>query len=308
VLRFFVSVIAFRLSRYVLPIFVLTGFCFADIALIKTAGVAEYEEVRNGLSSTCFENRKEFDLAEDGSNQNEIVQQIRTGNFRALVSVGMQASRLARDQFPGVPVVVTYVPHPEEAGLEGNTIAEIPLVVPMREQFLVMRNIDKKIKRIGVIYTQSANARLIAEARTIAEDQDMLLVPAPIASSQDIQGVLAELLSKIDALWIPPDPSLNSREVIRYIGSTALAKQIPCIGANDRYVRAGAIFTLVTDPIEIGKAAGEVTNQILKGAAPSKVDVPEIQKPKIILNLKAAALLGLTIPQNIQNSAAKIYQ
>jgi len=64
----------------------------------------------------------------------------------------------------------------------------------------------------------------------------------------------------------------------------------------------------VTDPVEAGKAAGDLANQILKGATPAKLSIPELQKPKVILNLKAAGLLGLSIPKNVQNAAAKIYE
>lgn len=296
------------LARFFLAFFLLTSLCFADLAFVKTAGVSEFEEVRNGFSSSCFENRKEFDLAEDGSNESEIIEQIKSGSFRLYVSVGPQATKLIRDHFPGLPMVFSYVPNPDQAGLKGDHVTGIPLNVPIREQFSVLRNIDKKIKRVGVIYTPSVNESLVAGARSIAEDEEFVLIPSPISSSQDIQRVLPDLLSKCDALWIPPDPSLISREVIRYIGSTALSKKIPCIGANDRYVRSGAIFTLVTDAVEVGKAAGDLANQILKGATPGKLAIPELQKPRVILNLKAAGLLGLTIPNNIQNAAAKIYQ
>ncbi|HJZ11984.1 MAG TPA: ABC transporter substrate binding protein [Acidobacteriota bacterium] len=297
-----------RLARFILPFFLLVRFAFADLAFVKTAGVSEFDEVRNGFSSTCFENRKEFDLTEDASNESQIIEQIRAGSFRLLVSVGPQATRLIHDHFPGVPMVFSYVPNPKEAGLKGDHVTGIPLNVPIREQFSVLRSIDKKSKRLGVIYTQSVNESLVSSARSIAEDEDFILVPSPISSSQDIQRVLPDLLSKCDALWIPPDPSLISREVIRYIGSTALSKRIPFIGANDRYVRSGAIFTLVTDPVEAGKAAGDLANQILKGATPAKLSIPELQKPKVILNLKAAGLLGLSIPKNVQNAAAKIYE
>ena len=59
------------------------------------------------------------------------------------------------------------------------------------------------------------------------------------------------------------------------------------------------------DTIETGRIAGEIANKILKGTPTSRVPVQELQKPKVIINLKAAALLGLTIPQNLQDAAAK---
>src|SRR5205085_8979398 len=123
-----------------------------------------------------------------------------------------------------------------------------------------------------------------------------------------IQKAMTDVLGKSDAIWIPPDPSLNTDEVIRYIGSTSLAKQIPCVGPTDRYVRSGAIFSLAPDAIEAGRLAGDLANKVLQGTAAGKLPVQLLQKPKVILNLKAAALLGLTIPKNVQDAASKVYQ
>src|SRR5262249_14407176 len=134
------------------------------------------------------------------------------------------------------------------------------------------------------------------------------VIASGISSSQDIQKAVSDVISNADALWIPPDPSLNSDEVIRYISTTSLSKKIPCVGPNERYVRSGAIFSLSADAIEAGRTAGDIANKVLQGTAPSKLPVQELSKPKIIINLKAAGLLGLTIPKNVQDGASKIYQ
>ena len=136
----------------------------------------------------------------------------------------------------------------------------------------------------------------------------MTIVASGISSSLDIQKAFSDVISNCDALWIPPDPSLNSEEVIRYISSTSLSKKIPCVGPNERYVRSGAIFSLSADAIEAGRSAGDTANKVLQGTPPSKIPVQELLKPKIIINLKAAGLLGLSIPKNIQDGASKVYQ
>jgi putative ABC transport system substrate-binding protein len=119
---------------------------------------------------------------------------------------------------------------------------------------------------------------------------------------------MSDLVGKCDALWIPPDPSLISEDVIKYIGSTSLSKQLPCIGPSERYVRAGAVVSMVVDPLDAGKTAGDVANKILAGTPTSKLPVIEQKKFKIIINTKAAGLLGLTIPKNVQDAASKVYQ
>lgn len=281
---------------------------FSDVAIVKSAGSFAFNDARNGFASICFENRQEFDLAEDGSNQTQILEGLKSGNYRLMVGIGTQASSFLKTNFPDVPLIYCLVVSPEKFGLKGDNVVGVPLNVPIREQFALLKTIFKKTKRLGVLYTQPANDGLIASARSAAEEESMTLVTSPISSSQDIQKAMTDLIGKCDALWIPPDPSLNSEEVIRYIGTTSLSRQLPCVGPNDRFVRAGAVFSLSVDAVEVGRAAGELANKILQGTPASKLSIPQLQKPKIILNLKAAALLNLNIPRNIQDAASKVYQ
>jgi ABC-type uncharacterized transport system substrate-binding protein len=281
---------------------------FAEVAIIKTAGIASFDDARNGFSSICFENKKEFNLMEDLSNQNDIANQIKSGSYNLIVVMGSLAAKFAKDNFTNIPTVFCMVLNTDVDSLKADNITGVSVDVRIKDQFTVMRNISKKIKRIGIIYTQPANDPLIASARTIATDLDMSVVTSGISGSQDIQKAMNDIVGKIDAIWIPPDPSLYSDEVIRYIGSTSLTKLIPCFGPNERYVRSGAIFSMSFDPVEAGRTAGDIANKILQGTSPSKLQIQELQHPKIIINTRAAGLLKLTIPKNIQDAAGKVYQ
>lgn len=297
---------ALKLSALIL--IYLAQFSFAEVAIIKTAGIASFDDARNGFSSICFENKKEFNLMEDLSNQNDIVSQIKGGTFNLIVVMGPLAAKFAKDNFPNIPTVFCMVLNSDVNAIKADNNTGVSVDVRIKDQFTVLRNISKKIKRVGIIYTQPVNDPLIASARTIANDLGMSVVASGISGSQDIQKAMNDIIGKIDALWIPPDPSLYSDEVIRYIGSTSLTKLIPCFGPNERYVRSGAIFSMSFDPVEAGRTAGDLANKILQGTSPSKLQIQELQHPKIIINTRAAGLLKLTIPKNIQDAASKVYQ
>ena len=297
-----------RLYRLAFTFLVLAAPAFADIAIVKTSGVVAFDEARNGFTSVCFENHQQFDLNEDSSNKDQVLENLKTGNFRAVFAIGTQAANLIRDNLPDVPLVFAFVVDPEKQGFNKDHSTGVELKVPVREQFIVLKSIKRKIKRVGVIYTKVLNEDLASAARSAGEDENIEVVSVPIQSSLDLQKAMTDLMGKVDAMWIPPDPSLNSEEVIKYIGSKSLENKIPCVGPSDRYVRSGAVFSYSVDTIETGRIAGEMTNKILEGTPISKVPVQEIQRPKIIINLKAANLLGLQIPQNLQDAASKVYQ
>jgi putative tryptophan/tyrosine transport system substrate-binding protein len=298
-----------RVKRLLISLILLSlPVASADVAIVKTAGVVAFDEVRNGFTSICLETSKDFSLSEDLSNKDEVLNSIRSGKFNVIFAIGTQAAGLIQQNIPTIPVVFALVTDYEKRGFKKKQATGIALTVPIREQFGVLKSLNRRIKRIGVIYTKDVNDSLIATARLTAANADLEIIASPINSNLDLQKAMTHLIGRIDALWIPPDPSLNSEDVIKYIGSKSLENKLPCIGPSDRYVRSGAIFSYSVDTMETGRVAGEMANKILKGTPTSKVPVQEFQKPKIIINLKAAALLGLTIPQNIQDLAAKVYK
>lgn len=279
---------------------------FADIALVKTG--TGYDDARNGFSSICFENKKEFTLLDDLSNQTQVADEIKAGTYSMVVALGPQAALFAKQNLAALPLVYAMVASPDKMGIKGDNITGVSMDVPLLEQFNILRNISKKIKRVGVIFTPAVNDALVQTAKDVAGGQNLTIVPAPVESSQDIQRAMTDLVGKCDALWIPQDPSLGSDDVVKYIGSTSLSKQLPFIGPSERYVRAGAILAMALDAVDAGKSAGDLANKILAGTPPSKLPVVEQKKFKIIINLKAAGLLGLTIPKNVQDAAGKVYQ
>src|SRR5262245_9646456 len=151
---------ALKLSAVVL--IYLAQISFADVAIIKTAGIVSFDEARNGFSSICFENKKEFNLMEDLSNQVDIANQIKGGVYNLVVAMGSLAARFAKDNFPNVPIVFCMVLNSDLNSLRADNITGVSVDVRIKDQFTVLRNISKKIKRIGIIYTQPENDSLVA--------------------------------------------------------------------------------------------------------------------------------------------------
>lgn len=296
------------LSSSIAIFFLIASASFADIAIVKTAGASLFDEVRNGFASICFENQREFSLQEDLSNQSQVTAQIRSGNFKLIVSIGSQATTFAKLSLPEIPLLYSFVVFPERMGLTGDKVTGIPLQVPFEQQFEIIRKISKKMKRIGVLYTRPFNEPLIQEARSIAEARGLTLISSPMGSSRDVEKAMNNLVGRCDVIWIPPDPSLESDEVIKYIGATSLSRQTPCVGSSERYVKAGAIFSVAVDAVEIGRLAGDLANKLIQGIAPSSLSVQELSKPRFIINMRAANILRLTVPKNIQDNANKVYQ
>ncbi len=75
---------------------------------------------------------------------------------------------------------------------------------------------------------------------------------------------------------------------------------------NVRYVEAGGLMTYSEDRSEMLRRAAEIVDKILKGAKPSDLPVEQPKKFELIINLKAAKQIGLTIPPNVLVRAARV--
>ena len=169
-------------------------------------------------------------MAEDLSNKDEVLESIRAGNFKVIFAIGTQAAALARENFPTIPLIFSFVIDPEKRGFKKDQSTGVAIKVPIREQFVVLKTISRKIKRIGVIYTKDVNDSMLSAARLAAENENLEIVASPIQSSLDLQKAMTSMVGRVEALWIPPDPSLNSEEVIKYIGSKSLENKFPASG------------------------------------------------------------------------------
>ena len=95
-----------KLSSVILILIVQASY--ADVAIIKTPGVAVFDEARNGFSSICFEAAKEFTLQDDLSNHNEITTEIRSGKYQLVFALGARAAEYAKKYFPNFACCFLY--------------------------------------------------------------------------------------------------------------------------------------------------------------------------------------------------------
>ena len=77
-------------------------------------------------------------------------------------------------------------------------------------------------------------------------------------------------------------------------------RQIPVAGHRKEWVERGALFSYAENIREIGRvAAGRYVNKILKGAKPADLPIEAYERPELVINLRVARSLGLTIPPSL---------
>ncbi len=221
-----------------------------------------------------------------------------------VVAVGNKALGVARQTAGNVPVVFCMVLGVTQAMLS-PTVTGVPLESDPRATFAHLRAVAPKAVRLGVIFNPQASEILIAEAQKAAGTLGLTLKLKPVSGPLEIKDAASALAGTVDALWLPPDPRLFSKELFAFLLSFASERNLPLIGFLDSFTQAGALASVSADFGDIGIRAGKLAAEIQARPEGKRVPVPALafSPGTFSLNLKTASALGIAISAAAQSSA-----
>jgi putative ABC transport system substrate-binding protein len=143
--------------------------------------------------------------------------------------------------------------------------------------------------------------------RDAASRLGIKLPDVPFKSRADMAGALdAVAKERPDALFVYPDPiSVLER---RQIAEFALKQRLPTMNAFREFVDAGGLMSYGANTAELLALAGEQIAQILDGVRPSDLPVRQATRFELVINLKTAKALGLTIPPSLLARADQVIE
>jgi len=154
-----------------------------------------------------------------------------------------------------------------------------------------------QLKRVSVL-TSSANPAngFFFDAMSLrAKTLGLRLDRIDVAAEGELEGAVAR--AKGGALVVVNDPSFF-QDRVRIIELTRRS-QVPSIFGDREYVAAGGLMSYISSNAWHWRSAASFVDKILKGAKPADSAVEQPTKFELVINLKTARALGITIPQSV---------
>ncbi|HEX7230498.1 MAG TPA: ABC transporter substrate-binding protein [Candidatus Binatia bacterium] len=214
-----------------------------------------------------------------------------------------------------IPIVFVGVADAVAAGLiaslarPGGNITGLTSLAPelSGKRLEVLRETFPKLLRIAVLRNPSNAGDSITwkETEEAAQVLGLQLHSLEVRSAKDLEKIF-ESATKADgqALLTLTDPLLQShrKEIVDF----AAKNRLPGIYPDPEYVEAGGLMSYAANPIEFYTRAASYVDRILKGAKPGDLPVEQPTKFDLVINLKAAKQIDLTIPQNVLARADRV--
>ena len=233
-----------------------------------------------------------------------------------IVTSGPRPTHSAKEATAKIPIVMAQDPDPVGSGFvaslarPGGNITGLSTLAPeisgKRLEFL--KEIVPRISRVAVLgfSSQPGNTQLIKESELAAAAYGMRLQYLDLLGPQDIVTAFRAIeKGRAEAmLMLVPGPIVGAHR--KKLAELAIKSRLPAIYHSPVYVEDGGLMSYGIRFVDLDRRAATYVNKILKGAKPADLPVEQPTKFELVINLKTAKQIGLTIPPNVLARADRV--
>jgi putative tryptophan/tyrosine transport system substrate-binding protein len=225
-----------------------------------------------------------------------------------IVAASTPAARAAQQATKTIPIVLTLVTDPVEDGFAaslarpGGNVTGLSMMHPelTGKRLALLKEVVPKASRVAVLWSPSTPlyARLLRETEVAARASGVRLQVVEVRDSAEFDNVFATMTrDRAQALLWLPDPMFRNH--LRRILDLAAKSRLPALFWSREPVEAGGLMSYGANIPDMYRQAAIFVDRILKGANPAEIPIEQPSKFELVINLKTAKALGLTIPQSL---------
>jgi putative ABC transport system substrate-binding protein len=232
-----------------------------------------------------------------------------------IVSAGPQPTRAAKEATTTIPIVMAQDPDPVGNGFvaslarpRGNITGLSTLAPELSgKQLELLKEIIPKLSRVAVLGTSTTPgyAQSRREVEVAAGAFGVKLQYLDVLGPRDIETAFrAAGKGRADAVLLLSSLVLNSHR--KQVADLAVKSRLPAIYSQTEYTESGGLMYYGANTADLFRRAATYVDKILKGAKPADLPVEQPTKFELVINLKTAKQIGLTIPPSVLAQADKV--
>ena len=229
-----------------------------------------------------------------------------------IVAIATPSSQAVVASTKSVPTVFSAVTDPVAAQLianwepSGTNVTGVSDELELDRQMELVKRVLPDAKRVGMVYNPGeANSVVVVERlRELLPTMGMTLVEAAAPRTVDVGSAARSLVGKVDVIYTNTDNNVVSAyESLVKVGTDT---KTPLIASDTDSVKRGAIAALGIDYYQHGVQAGKLAVRVLQGEDPGTIAPEKTGELSLYVNRSAAKAQGVTLSQELLDSAAEI--
>jgi len=232
-----------------------------------------------------------------------------------IVAEAPTSTRSAKQATVTIPIVMMFDDDPVGSGFvaslarPGGNITGLSTLSPeiSGKQLELLKEIVPKLSRVGVLgdVTRPGIPQALREINVAADAFRVQVQYLEVRGSKDIEiAFRAASKERDDAVLVLGSPVLTSQR--KEVVELAVKSRLPAIYAREEPVEDGGLMSYGVSIADLSRRTATYVDEILKGAKPADLAVEQPKNFELIINLKAAKQIGLTIPSNVLARADKV--
>jgi putative tryptophan/tyrosine transport system substrate-binding protein len=230
-----------------------------------------------------------------------------------MIAIGGDTAIVAKKATETIPIVVGISDDPVRASIisslarPGGNITGVTFLMDelAGKRVQLLKEINPKLSRVSVLWNPAHTDNELKEIQSVAEAFNVKLRSFKVDRLDDFDNALSAMKKEtLDALIVVPSRLTSLRR--QQIAGFALKSRIAMASGWREFTEAGGLLSYGPNREQIARRIAYYVDKILKGAKPADLPVETPTKFELVINLKTAKQIDLTIPQSVLYRADKV--
>jgi putative ABC transport system substrate-binding protein len=286
-----------------------------------SARVDRVEALRTGLRDLGYVEGKniaiEFRWAETVEQLSDLAADLVRRKVDVIFAISSTMVEPARQATSTIPIV--FATHADPVGIghvaslarPGGNITGLSMLLTdlVAKELEILTEVVPQAKRIAVLWNSTTPSLPPAMKAVDAAGQQLglQLIKVPAQASEEFDGAFALMArERAEALLAVASPLFVTHRA--RLAELARTHRLPAMFGSKENVQAGGLISYAADLTDLHRRAATYIDKILKGAKPDQLPVEQASKYELVINLKTAKALGLTLPPLVLARADEVIE